>query len=803
MMIHAGVISSFFRISRLDEFVRENHTASVSSSDSARRVFDWKKWNLYITHYTDTPAKTPERMHQSIRQLYDTSIFSFEAARHDVKKWLAHMVDFPHDIPALLQRHPPGPAHDSLFAASEMLRRALAGQLLLTMIQDSTGIFTGDIDWNKMSEALTKMLREHMEKASGDTSIPHGMEAALAAVFREEQLQKLLEQAFLFSMRDVAWKRLKEALQQAIEECLAQESGAAAGKGWDSQGRYAFPSRGKGGSFLGFDRESAQKFESRLLSLLIQKSAGSGLGNLASLFPQAEMRQQLSDFAKEVTVRARGGGVDAKKWAQTIAFARIIEKAFRVNPGPRKGALQQAEELLNTIDKILGRIMASQFSLWPSAQELKQNPWYFNELADSYWNLVYQMSLYPNLITPNLNAYSKAALEMRNRMLPQSTKLLVGSAPSRNLQELFHFTPRNVFIGSAPLIHDTVRPTLLVKPEFATHAWGAAIRSTRAIILDGILDEWGDCSAYALWGRAQGPAEMPPLLRGGNFLMTQWDNRGFYCAYRINDAHDDQAAVRTFWEGDALELFFDPHNAKDSIRIEGRNCQFWIWPRLAGSGGCTGQSIFTTPYSFDPRPLKDGIIRFASRRSGGAYSVEAFIPSSLVPAWHPLPGKIIGFNYSINNGEFTYIRWVTNKGLLESVHPNLWGDLLLMGSDALVTVSPDEFIVPGQNITVTVLDADMNLDAAGPDVVWVVVSAELSGDSFPLSLAETGTDSGIFSALLGTVFGVKAKVQDRLSVRPGEIISLDYVDQHASGGRKNVQIHKTIEVGRGVFSFVN
>lgn len=53
---------------------------------------------------------------------------------------------------------------------------------------------------------------------------------------------------------------------------------------------------------------------------------------------------------------------------------------------------------------------------------------------------------------------------------------------------------------------------------------------------------------------------------------------------------------------------------------------------------------------------KDNLISFASRRTANSYAVEAFIPSSLVPAWYPLPGKIIGFNYSLFPSVLEYLK---------------------------------------------------------------------------------------------------------------------------------------------------
>jgi hypothetical protein len=407
----------------------------------------------------------------------------------------------------------------------------------------------------------------------------------------------------------------------------------------------------------------------------------------------------------------------------------------------------------------------------------------------------------PNLLAPNIDKYTEAALKARSRALPQSPELLVGGETILQPRQLDYFTPRFVYIerGAAPQAPTAFAP--LISAGFATTAWGGAMRRSRPIVIDGDLAEWDACLPYALWGQPQGARSLPEPMKGQNYLLTQWDNSGFYFAFRIYDQRDNPLKFPEFWAADALELFFDPQNTKDSVRVEGRSSQFWIWPRSSSARGNTGQSIFTSPHHFQPRILKDGLVRYASKRSGDSYSVEAFIPAASVPTLSPLPGKIIGFNYSIDNGELLYIRWVTNRGELESERPNLWGDLLLMGSDATVTLAPADAALVGQNIDITINDPDMDLDATRPDHVWATIRSALTGDAFPLSLLETGASTGLFHAQAGTVFAVKPKAADRLSVRPGDIVTVSYVDQQASGGRKNVTIQRQVRIGRAVYSF--
>jgi hypothetical protein len=809
LIIHTVGIASFIRIENTSEFVRNKQNPGLSGIDSMHKAFDRNKWTGTVTQFQEDAQKVRGDGSPDPASIFDTMVPYFDESGPENAEWLNAMADLPEDLVDRLQNEPSSKTRDSLFSVCEMLRQMLVEQILQGMRQDTSGAYKGPIDWKKLAESLANMLREQGTNKNALTSSPGSLDSLIARALQEQAMQKLWEQAMLFSLRNEAWKQLSSSMKQAIIAALAMECGnsgvktgncgSGAGDGDDDA---PLPSSGDGGSYIGFDPSSSRRFEAKLKRQLLGIARSKGLGNLASLFPPDELRKRLSDLARESIRRGRGGNTEAAAWANSIAIEKIINETIIVPRNSTADARQKTDALFSTISKALGDKITGRLSWLPTPQELKRNPGYFNEWAKSYWDMIRMMSTAPNLIIPNLDNYAQAARKMRNRALPWTSDLLVGTAQPVKISELPYFTPKKVYLArdSARAKYRETEP--LVPAEFPAHAWGAAVRRTRPVVLDGVLDEWNDCRPYALWGTTQGTGKLPPLLRNQNFLLVQWDNTGLYFAYRINDARDNPGRIDLFWMTDALELFLDPQNAKDSVRIEGKNCQFWLWPRAGRSAGCTGQSIFETPWRFKPMVLKDDQIRFASQRTGDSYGVEAFLPSSLVPAWYPLPGKIIGFNYSINNGEMVLIRWVTNKGKLESHHPNLWGDLLLMGTNAKMTFSPAEGIVPGQSLAITVRDPDMNLDALRPDLAWVVVNSRLSGDSFPLSLKETGDDTGIFTGTLFTVFGIKAKLQDRLSVRPGDMIDVEYLDQNASGGKKAVQIREAIEVARGVFSFV-
>jgi hypothetical protein len=61
----------------------------------------------------------------------------------------------------------------------------------------------------------------------------------------------------------------------------------------------------------------------------------------------------------------------------------------------------------------------------------------------------------------------------------------------------------------------------------------------------------------------------------------------------------------------------------------------------------------------------------------------------------------------------------------------------------------------------------------------------------------------LFSTTINTTFGLDAFDKKKLSVLPGDILELYYLDQHASGGRVNIPVRQFVQVGRGVFMFAN
>ena len=104
------------------------------------------------------------------------------------------------------------------------------------------------------------------------------------------------------------------------------------------------------------------------------------------------------------------------------------------------------------------------------------------------------------------------------------------------------------------------------------------------------------------------------------------------------------------------------------------------------------------------------------------------------------------------------------------------------GADGTVDITDTSF--PGDSLVVTVVDADLDADAATPDSVTVTVRNNVTGESEQLGLTETGNSTGEFTGTLATVLGsVAGSNNDNVLVtQGGDTVSAIYVDALDSTG---------------------
>ena len=83
------------------------------------------------------------------------------------------------------------------------------------------------------------------------------------------------------------------------------------------------------------------------------------------------------------------------------------------------------------------------------------------------------------------------------------------------------------------------------------------------------------------------------------------------------------------------------------------------------------------------------------------------------------------------------------------------GSLKIIGTNALISTSPDS-IRPGDTVSITLDDVDLDLDVGLADQVSVTAFSIANGDSQSVALTETGVNTGLFTGSVATEFSAVA-----------------------------------------------
>jgi hypothetical protein len=198
------------------------------------------------------------------------------------------------------------------------------------------------------------------------------------------------------------------------------------------------------------------------------------------------------------------------------------------------------------------------------------------------------------------------------------------------------------------------------------------------------------------------------------------------------------------------------------------------------------------------------------------YSVEIFLPRSLLNVPVFAPGWTIGFDAAVAMGSQSGGRrfggqvWASSENAQSSDrggnNPAGWGDLLMLGTDPRILIQRAEpgyavarSITPGHSYLLTVIDPDRNVYLTAVDTV--LVSAEVRGgddDVEVFVLKESGENTGVFRGFINTQPGAGRRVQGVLEVMPGSSVRLGYVDTANARGRRNVIYEAVLPVAAPV-----
>jgi hypothetical protein len=330
--------------------------------------------------------------------------------------------------------------------------------------------------------------------------------------------------------------------------------------------------------------------------------------------------------------------------------------------------------------------------------------------------------------------------------------------------------------------------------------------STDAIQIDGNLDDWKDLPFILL----DVGAEANPRLAAKFPTQKAWlaySNQGLLIAVEVNDPTgkiENDKPFASFWTNDAVEVFIDMPNAKATSRSQGDGThQFFAFPfghkEDSKSGGFEAGPNQAGKWERTPYPAD--VIRRAAVKTKTGWSMEMLVPKSLLGANDFKPGQILGFHMQIDAGgdSSCYYYRKPQKKIVPSQRPDIWGDLLLLGTDArieLLDAQGDRLsaVWPGKPFTVRVADFDCNDDNTKREAIAATVRTSSGLREF-MVLRETAGNSGVFEATLPTRLSTGVPIPGVLDLMPCEQITIEYLDQVRAFGERDVRLKALLGAG--------
>ena len=110
-------------------------------------------------------------------------------------------------------------------------------------------------------------------------------------------------------------------------------------------------------------------------------------------------------------------------------------------------------------------------------------------------------------------------------------------------------------------------------------------------------------------------------------------------------------------------------------------------------------------------------------------------------------------------------------------------------------------ILPGDVITITVTDADLNIDLGVSETFQLVTTNTVTGETELLTYTETGPDTGVFVATVNTTYGTTAGTNDDgvFNVQRGDTLVTEYNDALTDTGN-TATVTATTTVAQPLFT---
>ena len=200
-----------------------------------------------------------------------------------------------------------------------------------------------------------------------------------------------------------------------------------------------------------------------------------------------------------------------------------------------------------------------------------------------------------------------------------------------------------------------------------------ALHQAKGIKIDGQLDDWTPATQLPAW-------MLGSTLGAPNATVhLAWAKEGIYGAVVVHDSKLQVTDPKSFWAGDALELFLDSADNKQPRDAGSGDHQFWLVPLPDAHRVYLGRwkmkgEIPATRYDIP------GGQSVATRTTDG-YVMEFLLPAEQLQNYHPKIGGRLGLNVNLTiqgqqSSREAY--WPSSKNSGTTGHPDRWGTVLLL-----------------------------------------------------------------------------------------------------------------------------
>jgi len=195
----------------------------------------------------------------------------------------------------------------------------------------------------------------------------------------------------------------------------------------------------------------------------------------------------------------------------------------------------------------------------------------------------------------------------------------------------------------------------------------------QAPTIDGDLSDWPAANRLPDWSRLEGQEPFAEVYLG-------WQETGLFVALSVPDKARVRVDQQPFWKGDCLEVWIDTRNDKTRREFDEFCRHFYFLPR---GGGPDGQAALAG--QAHPGGLKEQTrphlpeVDVASVVTDHGYTLEAFLPASLLHGFAPQDHPEIGFTYHVNDVQKGQQALSVGKECPIHCNPSLWATARLVG----------------------------------------------------------------------------------------------------------------------------